>query len=269
MFTTKIDSITSTQTTVNKKLDKLRNQIQVSPSAAKSQMAGIDVSQGQTTTYLDSSNQPESPVVITQYRAHTIEDRDVCTTPKIGLEEARSSPGAVLSCERRGVSATNKQISSQIAKSPDNTYAKVASRNPPSEGKFTLGSRSKTPSKPSLRGVRCYPPTEVFVTRLEPDTTVDDLLGYIKQKSGIQAECEQLQTKFNTYASFWLSIPGQYARSVLRSNYWPTDVLVRKYYTRSQRETTRETDSYGTSNRMYDDSYRPRWRCDEEYDYAY
>lgn len=130
---------------------------------------------------------------------------------------------------------------------------------------FTVVSRTRGNSKSrasTLRWVRSYPQVELFVTRLHPETGVDDVCEYVQHKSGVDIPCEQLSFKYGDYASFWLSVTGRIANDLLMASYWPDDVLARKFFRRKRIEK----DQFRSAETEWNggDSYshrnvRPRW----------
>ena len=74
--------------------------------------------------------------------------------------------------------------------------------------------------------------TQMFITRLAPDTTVDKLELYLLNKLKVKADCYRLDTKYDTYASFKVTVRNKDFKSIMNSNAWPEHVLVRKFYTK-------------------------------------
>ena len=78
-------------------------------------------------------------------------------------------------------------------------------------------------------------PLGIFVTRLSPTTTEDDLEKLMNEKNFKVINVEKLPTKFD-YTSFYVKLNiGNHAISeVLNLNVWPSGILVRKYYETKQ-----------------------------------
>ena len=85
----------------------------------------------------------------------------------------------------------------------------------------------------------------VFVSRLSPDTSVNDVRSCaaetLAEVCGAMLpddclKCEQLETRYQTYASYWVSFavdPGLYdtaAAALVSAEAWPQRVRVRRYY---------------------------------------
>ncbi|XP_035664532.1 uncharacterized protein LOC118408028 [Branchiostoma floridae] len=84
-------------------------------------------------------------------------------------------------------------------------------------------------TKLSAVGVR---PPEVFVTRLEPETQPEDIEQYLNStlSQKCMISCKRLQTKYDSYASFRVSVESVVLPEVLAPSTWPCGVLVRRYH---------------------------------------
>jgi hypothetical protein len=105
------------------------------------------------------------------------------------------------------------------------------------DGFTTVGPRKKKPvvigtgRSTSLRGVKSTPATAaVFVTRLAPGTTEDDICDYVRSVFGVDACSEQLRTRYNTYASFKVVVKVKHIVKLMDPVLWPEEVLVRKFF---------------------------------------
>jgi len=84
----------------------------------------------------------------------------------------------------------------------------------------------------------------VFVTRLDPETTSDGLSECVAERIGsnnisvdnANMKCEKLKTKFDTYASFAVSVLVDAATKVdviqllMSGESWAKGVLVRRFF---------------------------------------
>ena len=82
----------------------------------------------------------------------------------------------------------------------------------------------------------------VFVTRLDPNTTSDDLTECVSERIGslnitverANVKCEKLKTKFDTYASFCISVlvdsvvKQDVIQLLVSGDSWSQGVLVRR-----------------------------------------
>ena len=46
----------------------------------------------------------------------------------------------------------------------------------------------------------------VFISRLDPTVSIDELSLYIKSEHSLDAKCEKLKTKHDSYASFKIDV---------------------------------------------------------------
>jgi hypothetical protein len=88
-----------------------------------------------------------------------------------------------------------------------------------------------TGSSTALRGVNYTQrpsTTAAFITRLSPGTTEADMCDYVRSCFGIDTRCEQLQTRYDSYASFNVVVNGKYVDKILDPVMWPAGVMFRK-----------------------------------------
>ena len=70
----------------------------------------------------------------------------------------------------------------------------------------------------------------IFVSRLDPSVSCDALSAYINDVHSINANCEQLITKYNTYASFKVDVTFNDMSTFLHPDKWPQGVYLRKFF---------------------------------------
>jgi hypothetical protein len=102
-----------------------------------------------------------------------------------------------------------------------------------------------TSQRSKLQSVQILKPVNVFVSRFSPDTRCEDICAYVHDAvhatmnillSPHNIRCEKLQTKFDTYASFAVtvmaegSVKDEFISLLMSSDAWPEGILVRKYY---------------------------------------
>ena len=78
--------------------------------------------------------------------------------------------------------------------------------------------------------VSCGRFVSVFVSRLDPSVSCDTLSDYIYDVHSINAKCEQLVTKYNTYASFKVDVTCNDISTFLDADNWPQGVYLRKFF---------------------------------------
>lgn len=94
-----------------------------------------------------------------------------------------------------------------------------------------------------LQSARVLKSVDIFVTRLLPDTSCDEVLDCVtdilKVKQNLPSsniKCEKLKTKFDSYASFSVTvlvsedIRNEVIGLLMSDDCWPQGVLVRKFY---------------------------------------
>ena len=87
-----------------------------------------------------------------------------------------------------------------------------------------LGSSLKTVSRRLL-------PTDVFVSRLNPDTSEPDMTYFVKLQfpPTSNVTCTTLKTKFNSYSSFRIILNGMNFKDSLNPDRWPCGVLIKRF----------------------------------------
>uniref|UniRef100_A0A1B6EXG8 Uncharacterized protein n=1 Tax=Cuerna arida TaxID=1464854 RepID=A0A1B6EXG8_9HEMI len=82
------------------------------------------------------------------------------------------------------------------------------------------------------------PRTYFFVSRLDPLTTADSLLIFLKSKLSIDFTVEQLVTKHpQHYSSFKVGVPNSSLKDALVVENWPKGVFVKKFYSGPQKSS--------------------------------
>ena len=74
------------------------------------------------------------------------------------------------------------------------------------------------------------PPVKIFISRLAPDTTCQEVCTFVKEVFDTEVDCEALKTKHPGYASFVISAPFSSGEKLLRPSDWPDYALVKKYF---------------------------------------
>lgn len=75
-------------------------------------------------------------------------------------------------------------------------------------------------------------PAEIFVSRLNPETTEDEVKSYAMEqfKDAKEVTCVRIPTKYPTYASFKVSISGIPFKESVNVEKWPLGILVKRYF---------------------------------------
>lgn len=73
----------------------------------------------------------------------------------------------------------------------------------------------------------------IFVSRLAPEVDVNDILKYLKDNIKLKsARCTRLKTRYETYASFHISLEIDEYETAIDPESWPEGVLVSTFYGR-------------------------------------
>jgi hypothetical protein len=77
----------------------------------------------------------------------------------------------------------------------------------------------------------------VFVTRLDPLVSCDELTTYVMESTNLKVEkCAKLKTKHSSYSSFYMSVLEKDFEKVCNPNIWPEGVLFTQFYGRLREE---------------------------------
>ena len=70
----------------------------------------------------------------------------------------------------------------------------------------------------------------VFVSRLQRNTRAVDVERHVSRVCGLRLKCEPVPTKFDTYNSYRIRASARDRDTLLNSNKWPRNVIVKEYY---------------------------------------
>ena len=127
----------------------------------------------------------------------------------------------------------------------ESEISKVISKLHQDNKNWTIQTKQKKLVKKSnegkLKGSQLLPvlkvtnPTEVFISRLQPCTTVLAIEKFAKNqfKNAVSISCTQLRTRFDSYSSFHLTIAGISFKEFVNPENWPEGVLVKRFYEKS------------------------------------
>ncbi|XP_064596696.1 uncharacterized protein LOC135463368 [Liolophura sinensis] len=245
----KMDDLNSTQINVQKKLDRLDSKCASPPTNRKTRFLEKSItSVGECASSKDDTELSQSTRI---NECNVVGDSPFANKSKtVPLSDITNNTAPnEASCVDQSMDKSYAAVLSTEGSHPSRTTLEYAGND------FTTVIRNKPrPNKKhELRGLRTYPPVEIFITRLEPTTTSNDVIQYVKDNSGVNVECKRLDTKYDTYASFWIRVTGKVSNMLLRSSFWPDEVLVRKFYNRRDSDATwskrrfREGDHYTTN----------------------
>ena len=77
-----------------------------------------------------------------------------------------------------------------------------------------------------------HKPAEVFVSRFHPDTSEQEVQEYVCSQFSDASDitCEKLKTKWDSYASFKISMTGISFKDSLDIENWPEGIFVKRFY---------------------------------------
>ena len=108
---------------------------------------------------------------------------------------------------------------------------------------FTVVKRKRTVTKPkAVIGTKCATTlkskagrfTAVFVSRLDPDTTEDDMERYVRETHNLKSTCTKLQSKHDSYASFKVEVFCQNISDFYSPDKWPAGIYLRTFFNVAQ-----------------------------------
>ncbi|GBM57525.1 hypothetical protein AVEN_97641-1 [Araneus ventricosus] len=138
-----------------------------------------------------------------------------------------------------------QEIFEAVVKSKDSTYASVAqSASALPEGQSKVISHvvkeKKSNSKVVLNDAGKNSNLEIvgkmpkrkaiFLSRLGPSTTVNDITNYLSSLKLQYLQCNRLKTKFQSYASFHIEVYECDLQLLLDASFWPEGCLITEFY---------------------------------------
>ena len=143
-----------------------------------------------------------------------------------------STIGATSGARTGRTTYTNGGKTRRTPRADDDGYVTVTRRK---SSKVGFNNQMKRPvigtrSHGNTLKVSCGRFVSVFVSRLDPSVSCDTLSDYIYDVHSINAKCEQLVTKYNTYASFKVDVTCNDISTFLDADKWPQGVYLRKFF---------------------------------------
>lgn len=127
-----------------------------------------------------------------------------------------------------------------LESSPSSGARAAGEKDAVDDGYTTVGPRRRT--KPSAGTAKPSKVTAVprknrrlalFVSRLDPDTSVDDVLALIEPLvAGRQVLCSKMFTRFDTYSSFHISGDESVFDAINKSEVWPEGSIFHQFFGR-------------------------------------
>ncbi len=111
------------------------------------------------------------------------------------------------------------------------------STRPRPRTKPTIGTLPRQRS--NLTVISRNPTRDIFITRLGPETRDSDIVRHVKTLVGCQAVVEKLDTKYDSYSSFCITVSADFSDVLLGPHIWPEGILV-KPFRRRRSDTNRQ-----------------------------
>ncbi|GBN83369.1 hypothetical protein AVEN_105821-1 [Araneus ventricosus] len=70
----------------------------------------------------------------------------------------------------------------------------------------------------------------IFLSRLGPDTTVNDITNFLAPLNLKFLQCHRLKTKYQSYASLHIEVYENDLKQLLDSTFWPEGCLIAEFY---------------------------------------
>ena len=169
--------------------------------------------------------------VSTPKAALTTVTSSTVTTPKTALvrvttpNDARKVCAAVSIDSIENETVGNEEINNCGDNDVDHGYTRVT-RKRSGRTKAVIGTNIGTSSLKVKTGRY----VSLFVSRLDPGTSHEDLETYFRDTHKLAAACTQLTTKHDSYASFKVDVMCDSAADLYNSDKWPAGVYLRKFF---------------------------------------
>ena len=92
-------------------------------------------------------------------------------------------------------------------------------------------------------------PADIFISRLDPETTEDQLTAFVESQFGNANSmvCKKLKTKFDSYSSFHVLFQRVIFSEALLLDNWPAGALVKRFYASATRiDNKKDVDKLAT-----------------------
>lgn len=150
-------------------------------------------------------------------------------TSNIPVEPSTSALNSLPSNTRTSINEKDEVVDENNRKEDEEGFTVVKSKKrrahhiPPLQGCKKSNSlqiaKKKSPKK------------ELFITRLDPETTSDDIEKFLLNDLNLTyAKCTKLKTKFDTYSSFHAYIETDEFHLVNHEDVWPDGILVKPFF---------------------------------------
>lgn len=149
-----------------------------------------------------------------------------------------------------GSSSANEYMSCRNALKKIQTSDGADSNQPVTDGdRHWIEVKRNKKSKPSHRSnigklvntglktiTRKELPAEVFISRLDPATSAEDINTFVQSQFSKATEivCTKLAAKYDSYSSFKVTMKGVGFKESLNANHWPSGILLKRFFSPSK-----------------------------------
>jgi len=186
---------------------------------------------------------------LSELKVQMLEFKSMLTNINVSHENSKNSVNAVENVASSSsvvkVGPPNKKLNVHVhqAKPTNNLHAKnkdvVPSDNAHLNEKWTTVVKrkaivGKNDTNKSLKAAVTVKKLDLHVTRLDIQTTAQELTDSITSNGLTVIACEELKARYNTYKSFRVTLDGSNANAcqlMYDENIWPSGVMVRRFFT--------------------------------------
>ncbi|XP_022824467.1 uncharacterized protein LOC111354990 [Spodoptera litura] len=95
---------------------------------------------------------------------------------------------------------------------------------------FCRNQRGTAPKEPDMVLRSAKPTTQLYLSRLHHSMTVENVVEYIRELTGLTLRVERLEPRYKmNYESFVVRVPSDYLHIFLDEEFWPTGVVYRRF----------------------------------------
>jgi hypothetical protein len=87
--------------------------------------------------------------------------------------------------------------------------------------------RERKSTTSSSRARQC---TGVFVSRFAPRTSSNQIQQHIRHETGLSIRAEKLDTRYNSYSSFYIPGDRRTRDQLMTSDLWPVGTLIKLFF---------------------------------------
>ena len=120
----------------------------------------------------------------------------------------------------------NRSATNNNDESDEDGFTRVSRKRPArAKPKAVIGTKCGVSLKARSGRFVC-----VFVTRLDPSTSPEELESFMMDSHKLAAKCTQLTTKHDSYASYKVEVMCDNVAELYNPEKWPAGVYLRKFF---------------------------------------